>query len=297
MVNLIMMVGIVASGKSYYAEKIAIEGNMIILSSDSLREELYGDANNQENNGELFIELHRRVKENLIQGKNVIIDSTNISSKKRMAFLQELNKIPCEKICCFIATPYEKCLEQNNKRDRKVPEYVIRRMYENICIPQMHEGWNEIDIINNFNKEDYNLDNLLLELDSIPQDNPFHTLSIGGHCRKCQEVLDTIIKDDIFSITALLHDVGKGFCKTFKNSKGEITDIAHYYSHENVSAYMSLFYSSSCQDYQLEVANLIQLHMRLFQETEKSKKKLINLIGEQTYNNLLILHEADLQAK
>ena len=297
-----MMVGLPGSGKSLRAKNLAVKENAIIHSSDTLRQELFGDENTQDNNEELFKELHRRIKQDLKGEQNVIYDATNISYKRRKAFLEELKKINCEKICYLVATPYEKCLDQNKSRKRQIPEYVIKKMYLSFYIPQYYEGWDKINII--WNDEEYNFDihelfNGANGLNKISQDNPNHTLTIGEHCLKCAGICEELVDDFELNMAALYHDIGKRFTKQFKNSKGEDTDIAHYYQHHLVSAYDSMFYLRWLDDYTvLNVVKYIQWHMQpFFIKTDKAKNKLINLIGQTAYEKLLILHKADKLAK
>ena len=120
----IVMVGVAASGKSYYANKIAEKENGVVFSSDALRGELYGDENDQSHNNEVFSELHRRIRNHLREGKVAIYDATNLSMKRRMAFLQELKRIPCEKEAVVVLASRDKCIEQNDARERKVPHSV-----------------------------------------------------------------------------------------------------------------------------------------------------------------------------
>ena len=54
MPQMIMMVGLPASGKSTKAQELAKEYNATIFSSDALRKELYGDENIQGDNTKLF---------------------------------------------------------------------------------------------------------------------------------------------------------------------------------------------------------------------------------------------------
>jgi predicted kinase len=297
-----MLIGLPASGKSTYAITLAKKENALIYSSDNLRMELYNDINNQDNNAEIFKILHSRIKEALRLGKNVIFDATNLNYKKRKAFLDELKKINCVKDCYLIATPYEKCVEQNSKRDRKVPEHVIKRMYKNIFIPQYYEGWTTIHIIKNFNEDVFDINDLfnnkLNGLNIISQDNPHHTLTIGKHCLKCMHNIENICDNVELSMAGLFHDIGKLFTKEFKNTKGEDTEIAHYYNHMNVSAYLSLFYLNFNDETNLKIIKYIQWHMQpFFIDSEKAKNKFIRLVGEDCYNKLLILHEADKTAK
>lgn len=302
MTKFIMMVGLPGSGKSLRAKNLAVKENAIIHSSDTLRQELFGDENTQDNNEELFKELHRRIKQDLKGEQNVIYDATNISYKRRKAFLEELKKINCEKICYLVATPYEKCLDQNKSRKRQIPEYVIKKMYLSFYIPQYYEGWDKINII--WNDEEYNFDihelfNGANGLNKISQDNPNHTLTIGEHCLKCAGICEELVDDFELNMAALYHDIGKRFTKQFKNSKGEDTDIAHYYQHHLVSAYDSMFYLRWLDDYTvLNVVKYIQWHMQpFFIKTDKAKNKLINLIGQTAYEKLLILHKANKLAK
>ena len=96
---------------------------------------------------------------------------------------------------------------------------------------------------------------------------------------------------------ALLHDEGKVFTQIFKNNKGEITKQAHYYNHEKISSYDSLFYEICCN--KLYVATLIRWHMRPYlawKQSEKAIYKDRKLFGGNLFNDICLLHEADKEA-
>ena len=296
-----MCVGLPCSGKSTEAQSLAKEYDATIFSSDSLREEMFGDVNHQDNNQELFVELHRRIKDHLRSGKSAIMDSTNINYKKRMAFLQELKNILCEKICVLMATPYEKCLERNIQRDRKVPEYVIERMYRQFDPVYWYEGWDDIQVI--FSEEDYRSRSLidwLISVSTFNQDNSHHTLTLREHSEKTLDYIFENVRDIkdhsiVLRGAGALHDNGKCFTKTFKNSKGEITDQAHYYNHEHVGSYDVLFYNMVCNT--LDVAIIIRWHMQPYfwerDHNEKLHNKYRKLWGEQLYQDIMQIHAAD----
>lgn len=304
--KMIMMIGLPASGKSSKAIELAEEFNANIHSSDSIREELLNDVNNQDNNNLIFETLHKRIKEDLRNYKNCIYDATNISYKRRMAFLQELNKIDCEKVCAFMATPYEECIARNNTRNRKVPEAVIEKMYKNIDVPDLYEGWDEMEFVFAPNSEKYygSLGEWIKSANNFNQDNTHHTLSLGEHCKQTCGVIgrisncDTLFREELL-IAGLLHDCGKPFCKTFENSKGETTEQAHYYHHENVGAYNSLFYDCG-KNVKHYIASLIRLHMfPYFWEKDnniKMQNKYRKLWGEILYHDVMLLHNADKSA-
>jgi predicted kinase len=295
-----MMCGLPASGKSIKAEELSYTYNANIHASDAIREELSGDTTNQNINELVFKTLHNRIKEDLSNGKNCIYDATNISYKRRMAFLNELNKIPCEKVCVLMATPYEQCLKNNDNRDRKVPKEVIERMYRNFDIPYWYEGWDDIWVEYASNSQGY-YGYPIRWLDAVRdynQNNTHHTLSLGEHCDNAWRYVCEHSGHWSLRVASALHDCGKPFTKTFTNSKGEITEQAHYYQHQNTGSYNSLFYTMIC--YPLDVAILIRWHMQPYfwekDNNEKSHNKYKKLWGEQLYKDIMLLHEADKQA-
>lgn len=302
--KLFYMVGLPASGKSTKAEELAKEYNANIHSSDAMRSELSGDINNQDINTLVFNTLHKRIKEDLRNGINCIYDATNISYKRRIAFLQELNKIPCEKICILMATPYEICLKNNVNRDRIVPESVIKKMYCHFNIPYLYEGWNDIQIEYwNGSRFYYGFPiRIINKYTNFNQDNSHHALTLGEHLKQAliyiqnEKGFNSNCKHDIvMRISAVLHDCDKPFVKDFHNSKGEPTTEAHYYNHQFCGAYDSLFYAMDVNP--LDVAIRIMWHMQLyFIKEEKTLNKYKKLWGEELYNDLVLLHEADINA-
>ena len=103
MLEFIMLVGIPASGKSTYAKELEKNGYHI-HSSDEIRKELTGDENTQVVNEKVFQVLHKRIKSDLEQGISCIYDATNMSMKRRISFLKEINKYDCHKTCVLFVT-------------------------------------------------------------------------------------------------------------------------------------------------------------------------------------------------
>ena len=84
MPKFIMLVGLPASGKSTLAEKLKEEYKAEVISSDSLRKELYNDEQNQEHNHEIFNEMLKRTIACLKEGKNVINSKRDSRSAKNI---------------------------------------------------------------------------------------------------------------------------------------------------------------------------------------------------------------------
>lgn len=308
MAELIYLVGLPGSGKSTYANKLKEKGYKV-FSSDSIREELYGNANIQGNGNKVFNILHKRISENLKSNVNCIYDSTGISSKRRMSFLNSISNIKCTKICVLFATPYEVCIERNSKRDRKVSEDVIRRMYTNFNIPYYHEGWNDIRIVwwsnelSEYNLLGYNYLDNINKWDNYDQKNSHHSLTLGRHLEKAFE----IARDNNYSLdvqfACTLHDYKKPFVASFIDSKGNPSKECHYYKHENVSSYDSMFMLNNHDDIFftdddiLYICALINLHMKPYTwKEEKTKEKYRKLLGEKMYKDLMDLHYCDVNA-
>ena len=87
-----MMVGLPGSGKSTKAEQIKNEFGAQVFSSDALRKEKFGDEKVQKDANGIFKELLTRCAASLDSGHTTILDATNLSYKKRMEFLRELDK-------------------------------------------------------------------------------------------------------------------------------------------------------------------------------------------------------------
>lgn len=325
--KLIMLIGLPASGKSSLAKILFKKENTIILSSDELRKELYNNVNDKEHNTEVFEELHKRIKNNLLKGRNVIYDATNINSRRRKGFLSQLKGQKyrnLEKICYYLNTPLENCIDNNLLRDRQVPIEAIDKMYKTLQIPMYHEGWNKINIISSFNDDlehmksslEYKIlkqisyDELFNDLTkhlkeygdifNISQDTSYHTLSISRHVYYVYDYIYNNYneKDRLIMLWgALLHDIGKTYCKNFKeNSK-----YANFIGHDNVSAQLSIKILKQLgynDDFVLKIAELIQLHMRLpWEENKKVEEKILKSIGLEIFNKLKILRKADTLAK
>ena len=299
--KLLLLSGLPCSGKSTMAQKLAEEYDANIHSSDAIREELTGDINNQENNKLVFETLHSRVKDDLRNGKSCIYDACCVHYKERKAFVQELKNIPCEKICVLMATPYEVCVERSMRRDRNVPEYVIKRMYTSFDVPYWYEGWDDIRIVYSDGAEGSygGVADWVESVMDYDQHNSHHALTLGEHCLKTFEHLNSMpVPFWEIRTAALVHDCGKVKTATYWDRRGECSDECHYYDHHYCGSYDSLFFRDV--DDHLYVAQLIRWHMQpYFWEKDGSQKhhnKFRKLWGETLYSDIMRLHEADVAA-
>ena len=139
-----MMIGLPGSGKSWEAKEIAERENAVIVSSDAIRGELYGDESCQDNPRKVFEIVEKRVRKTLSSGRSVIMDATNISGKRRAEWVSQMKMYGAEMIAVYLDTPISICIERQDFRQRKVPVDVIRRMQRQFQAPVKKEGWDEI---------------------------------------------------------------------------------------------------------------------------------------------------------
>ena len=298
-----MMIGLPYSGKSYFVNKYKNE-NDVYISSDEIRKELYGDECDQTNPNKVFEIMYKRTCIALSQNKSVWYDATNIKFKYRIHLLNSLkHKFNDVYYKCYVmCTPFKILLIRQQDRDRFVPTTVIDKMLRQFEVPMYYEGWNEIelvrmpDIITRFNADRY------LETNkNVAHDNPHHTLNIFEHMQLASTnyyedmVKENNVEEHVIYNALKYHDIGKYYCKTFVDTKGIKSNIAHYYNHENVGAYYILTSNITNSYYALLfIAWLINNHMKLYSNNISNWINKYN-IPQSLIDKLNIIHKYDME--
>lgn len=129
MSKLIIMKGLPASGKSTKAEELTKQGNTVRINKDLLRTMLHFDKFNHNNEHATQVASLWLASGFLIDGKNVIIDDTNLNPKTVQSYI-ELAKSMDAKIeyMDFTDVDVDTCIERDNLREKKVGKHVIQRM-------------------------------------------------------------------------------------------------------------------------------------------------------------------------
>lgn len=150
--TLYILIGVPGSGKSTYAEELyqKAERGTALVSSDTIRENLYGNASCQENPARVFEIAHQATIDQLTRGYDVIFDATNIYAKDRKDLILkvcfEVAK-PVRFIAVYFDTPISECIKRQELRERKVPTKVIEKMGRQIDKPTFQEGFDIIRTI------------------------------------------------------------------------------------------------------------------------------------------------------
>lgn len=283
--SLILLVGIPGSGKTTYAEQYIEEHpNTVHLSSDKIRAELWGNEATQGDNNKVFSLMQSRAIDALNNGQSVVYDATNITRKDRsyiITLCPKFAKIECH----VIWAPIETCIERDAIRERTVGREVIDRMLKRFQPVYYDEGIDDIKLIRPYLFDIAGYGEKTTEAMKIPHDNPHHTLSVLNHCEKASDYIDYNEHGYDMKIAALIHDCGKPYVKAFVDGKGNESDIAHFYSHDNVGAWIAYGVSN------VYIAWLVGNHMGPFMNT-KYYNKLPAFLKKQ----IDLLHECDLNA-
>ena len=140
-----MMIGPAGCGKTHLARLWSAATGSVVISSDDIREELFGDASIQKNHAKVFDLAHDRIIETLDEGCDVVFDATNLVPKHRKDCLELVRGHSNCNYAIVYTGKLSKCLEQNKMRDRQVPEGVIENMYMTLhrygYFPSLEEGF------------------------------------------------------------------------------------------------------------------------------------------------------------
>ena len=312
-----LIVGLSGSGKTTAAKEWASRfSNTTIISSDDIRQELWGDANDQQNPAKVFEVMFDRTVEAMKRGENVVYDATNLIAKTRKSTLLRLRRIlgnDFQAVCTLVVCAISECKQRQSGRERKVSDEVIDRTVRQFQIPWYNEGWDSIYIISCGKMQ--NIDREHWRMLGEPHDNHHHSLSLEMHCAACEGEMRSLLNSEewnerfdyrmkgVLEEAAYQHDLGKRKTKAFLDSKGNPTEEAHYYNHDNVGAYLWISGDEKnkwTKDEFLYIGLLIQYHMMPFFMRDAEDDYHTNFRNwcikkgfERLYDAVCILHEAD----
>ena len=304
--ELVMFVGIPASGKSTMSKEYESNG-YLVLSSDKTRAEILSNTAEQTEeflnnlNALVFDSIKKRALESVKHGVSVVIDATNLNRKKRKNFLRDFKKLGCVIKCVLFITSVEVCSARNKQREgvAYVPLKEMRKLIKSFECPYYWEGFSEIIPVIDSTPYRFPFEQTV----NFSQDNPHHNLTLYGHMYSAKRYAIENNYPDYLVRVCYYHDIGKYFTKSFENSHGEITEIAHFYGHENYGAYVYLTefccgktLSKEQFDKILYEACIINFHMRpltVWSKSERAVEKDISRYGKAFIDDVRALNRAD----
>lgn len=148
--KVIMTIGIPGSGKTTISKSFAEKNDYVYICPDDIRREITGNEADQSRNAEVWNKTYQRVLNAINSNLTVVIDATFANHKDRKSFLDFLHKSGVEKIQgLYIDIPIEISKYRNNNRQRKVPDYVLERMYSFLKTnpPSIDDGFDSFFIL------------------------------------------------------------------------------------------------------------------------------------------------------
>ncbi|MBI2677435.1 MAG: AAA family ATPase [Candidatus Koribacter versatilis] len=140
----VLTIGLPGSGKSTWYKRRGITP----LSSDLLRTILFDNITEQRYQHLVFSTLRSLLRARLIAKMPWnYVDATNLSPHERKQWIKMSKGFGYDVQAVFFDVPVEVCLERNRRRERVVPEDVMRRMASKLKPPTFTEGFSKIVVV------------------------------------------------------------------------------------------------------------------------------------------------------
>jgi predicted kinase len=140
----VLAIGLPGSGKSSWFKR----HNVVPLSTDMVRSLLFDDVREQRFQDLVFSNLRSMLKARLIAKRPMnYVDATNLTPQERQHWIKLAKDYNYEVHAVFFDVPLEVCVERHQRRDRVVPEDVMRRMAAKLKPPTFPEGFAKITVV------------------------------------------------------------------------------------------------------------------------------------------------------
>jgi predicted kinase len=140
----VLSIGLPGSGKSTWFKR----HNILPLSSDMVRILLFDDVTEQRYQDLVFSTLRSMLRARLLAKRPWnYVDATNLSPHERRSWVKLAHDFGYEAHAVFFDVPPDVCIERNHRRERNVPEDVMRRMAGKLRPPKFEEGFAKITVV------------------------------------------------------------------------------------------------------------------------------------------------------
>ena len=149
-----VLVGLPLSGKSTWIRRNYPDAK--VISRDDLVLEVYGSDNYSEafknvDQKEVDRTLDLRLKDSNLNKENVIVDMTNLTTKRRKQTLRYFSDDYYKEVVVFPILDKDEYSYRNKERNERenkwIPPFVITSMLESYIVPTLDEGFDKITIL------------------------------------------------------------------------------------------------------------------------------------------------------
>ena len=149
-----ILVGLPLSGKSTWIGRNYPDTK--VISRDDLVLEVYGSDNYSEafknvDQKEVDRTLDLRLKDANLNKENVIVDMTNLTTKRRKQTLRYFSDDYYKEVVVFPVLDKDEYAfrnkERNERENKWIPPFIITSMLESYIIPNLDEGFDKITIL------------------------------------------------------------------------------------------------------------------------------------------------------
>ena len=176
-----LMCGIPGSGKSTHARLMARQFNATIICPDDFQKEMTGKDFYGPIQDLLWATVKMTTRVLIKSGQRVIVDATALSKHRRSEWIRLARE--CDNAIHVYAhvTALDVCKENNQNRDRTVPEEVLRRQVGSYIVPSVHEGFNAVNLWDIVNGNFTLVGSAVQQPDAVHSDGRYYELA-GERC-------------------------------------------------------------------------------------------------------------------
>ncbi len=136
--KMFLLVGLPRSGKSTWTAKHIDYFDAISIENDWIRENILHAQHSKSNDPAIWMITDATARIILSQGRNIIVDGVNLTQFTRKFFIDMARECGAKVVIVWIDTDLETCLNRN-RDNPKLPDDVLKCMYQKMEIPQPHE--------------------------------------------------------------------------------------------------------------------------------------------------------------
>lgn len=152
MANLYLVCGFYGSGKTTLAKELAAKNGISLIDVDEYYRKINGDECDRQNPFDVWITVYKDIHDAELSNKDIVFTASYLQTTQRRELLTWFSSFNFHLI--WVMAPLNVCLENNNKRTRKVPMDKFEKGWEMMEIPSPNEDtWQTITHIYNFNND------------------------------------------------------------------------------------------------------------------------------------------------